>query len=584
MPLMRKPSLWAELRTLFWLQWKLSLAMLRSKRTSVKLRLGGCLARLMIFGFTFPFFVLMGIGVAVGLALLSPSAAYEVAMIINSFMLLIWLVLPASQNSEMLERFEMSRLFPFPISWRGIIVGSTVMSMLTMTGVWTVPIILGEVVGLAWHNPVASPLIVLGALPVFALLILTGRIMDDLFDLVAGDRRLRALMLVILTAPFMFCWVGQYVVQDVTNNLSQAPAIFSGAFGEDLRLELEKLDEAESIDVGQRLSAIIEIIRPSRLLIWLPPGWATAGMGSVARGDWQAALPFLLLSVGFAALLLWVHAQVTWRLMNGAAMSMGAERVRSRQRFHHLPGPPVFWALFRKDWIYLRRSPLPRQLFLPALMMVVMVFLFMRNITRDNDMSAGAIAAMPVIAGAFAIAMVSMASNLAFSANYYGVVDRKGFAILATSPIDRRYIILSANLVVLLYTSLQTVVISLGVALATRMWHLLPLCFYLGLCLQIGGLPAYNLAAMIGPYRAQFQFGSKQRQGNLWGLLAWLIATPPVLMLILLPYFFWKPGLIVTLPLALVYSLGLYGITLKPLARLLERRERSILDAVANEE
>jgi hypothetical protein len=270
--------------------------------------------------------------------------------------------------------------------------------------------------------------------------------------------------------------------------------------------------------------------------------------------------------------------------MNGAAMSMGVERVRSNQRFLHLPGPPAFWALFRKDWIYLRRNPLLRQLFLPVLMIVVMLFLTMRTMTRSGDMPAEAITAMPMIVCAFAISIVSMTGNLVFTANYYGVVDRKGFAILAAAPIDRRYIILSANLAVLLFTSLQTLVISLGVALATQSWYTLPLGFYLGLCLQIGGLPAYNLAAIIGPYRARLQFGTKQRQGNMWGMLAWLISTPPVLVLVVLPYMFWKPGLIITLPLGLIYSLGLYGITLKPLAHLLQRRERPILDAVAAEE
>ena len=99
----------------------------------------------------------------------------------------------------------MSRLFPHPIRFRSIVVGSTLMSMLTMTGLWTMPILLGEVVGLAFHQPLALPLILLGALPTFALLVLTGRIMDDFFDLVAADRRLRALVLALVSLPLMLC-------------------------------------------------------------------------------------------------------------------------------------------------------------------------------------------------------------------------------------------------------------------------------------------------------------------------------------------------------------------------------------------
>ena len=96
--------------------------------------------------------------------------------------------------------------------------------------------------------------------------------------------------------------------------------------------------------------------------------------------------------------------------------------------------------------------------------------------------------------------------------------------------------------------------------------------------------PAYNLAAIVGPYRAQLKFSAGRQRGNLWGLLAWLVSAPPVLALIVLPYVFWKPGLALTLPLGAVYSLGLYALTLKPLARLLQRREYTILEAVTAEE
>jgi len=51
-----------------------------------------------------------------------------------------------------------------------------------------------------------------------------------------------------------------------------------------------------------------------------------------------------------------------------------------------------------------------------------------------------------------------------------------------------------------------------------------------------------------------------------------------------LPYIYWRPGLFLTLPLGAAYSLGLYMGTLKPLARLLQRREHEILMAVAVED
>jgi hypothetical protein len=56
-----------------------------------------------------------------------------------------------------------------------------------------------------------------------------------------------------------------------------------------------------------------------------------------------------------------------------------------------------------------------------------------------------------------------------------------------------------------------------------------------------------------------------------------------VALLVLLPYFLWKPGLWVTLPLSALYSVGLYWFTLKPLAALLQNRQHIILERVTKD-
>ncbi len=575
--------MWAELKTLLWLQWKLTRAMFRSRRATARLRILGLLFQLITFIFTIPMFVGMGIGLAITLALLTPRAAYEIVMLVNTFMFFMWLVLPASYSSQLVERFEMSRLFSHPISFRSIVVGSTLTSLLTMTGLWTIPILLGEIVGLAWHQPLALPLILLGALPTFALLVLTGRIMDDLFDLVAGDRRLRALMIALLTLPFMLCWVGQYAVQYTADDLGTLPKAARPLLGE-LEPELERLSEPNSFaEFRSSASKVLEILRVSRLLIWLPPGWTTAGMGLAASEDWSHALLFLALSTTLVALLLRVHAGITRRLMQGAALSVGVERVRSRAWLQRLPGPAAFWALFRKDWLYLWRSPLPRRMIFSSLMMIVAMVLPMQR-SAQADTPSAIREAIPLATGALVITMVGMAINMGLTANYFGAIDREGFTTLAISPLDRRYTILSANLAILLYAGAQILVISLAIALISGYWPALPLGLYLGLCLQISGSPAYNLAAIVGPYRAQLKFTQGRQRGNLWGIVTWLISAPPILALVVLPYIFWKPGLVFTLPLGVIYSLGLYALTLKPLARLLQRREHIVLQAVIAEE
>jgi hypothetical protein len=192
---------------------------------------------------------------------------------------------------------------------------------------------------------------------------------------------------------------------------------------------------------------------------------------------------------------------------------------------------------------------------------------------------------LPLLVGAFVLTMTGMAINMGLTANYFGTIDREGFATLMLSPLRREYVLLSANLATLIYAGAQFAAISLAIAIITGLWSLLPLGLCLGLCLQIGSTPAYNLAAIIGPYRTQLKYsrGTRQR-GNAWGLLAWVVSAPPVLALILLPTIFWRPVLAVAIPAAIIYSVGLYALTLKPLTRLFQRREHAIVEAVTNTE
>jgi hypothetical protein len=573
--------MWAELKTLFWLQWKLTASMFRSRRTRDTLRVVLLLLQVLKLIMTFPMFFLMGVALAVALILVTPGAAYEMVMMINSFLFFVWLVLPASYSSQTIERFEMSRLFPHPIRFRSIVVGSTLMSMLTMTGLWTVPLLLGEVIGLAWHQPLALPLILIGVLPAFALLVLTGRIMDDLFDLVAGDRRLRALVLALLTVPFMFCWAGQYIVQHATDNYERLPEFLQVPGMAELA-DLEEPDSfREFLDVSSRA---LEILRFSRFLVWAPPGWVTSGMALVVRGEWGRALAFLAGSVASVSLLLWVHAAVTKKLMDGAALGIGAERVRRRKLGWHLPGPPTFWALFHKDWSYLWRSPMPRRMLFSSLMMAAAIAFPLREFSA-TDLAPEIRRAVPMIAFAFVTTMIGMAINIAMTANYFGTIDREGFATLSLAPVDRRHTLLSANLAILVYSAAQYLVLAVVVAALTRSWAVVPLGLFLGACLQVGSIPVCNLVAILTPYRAQLKYTSgRSRQGNIWGLLAWVVSAPPVLAMIMLPYVFWRPGLILTLPIAAVYSGMLYVLTLTPLSRLLQRREHGVLEAVTAQE
>jgi hypothetical protein len=387
--------------------------------------------------------------------------------------------------------------------------------------------------------------------------------------------------LALLSLPFMLCWAGQYALQHATANYQRVPE-FLQTFGVE---ELAKLEEPDSLREFIEVSgSALEIMRLSRFLVWLPPGWATSGMALAVRGEWWRGLAFLGGSLVFCGALLWVHAGVTRKLMEGAALGVGAERVKSRSLpAGRLPGPPAFWALFRKDWSYLWRSPMPRRLLLSAVMMAAAIVFPLREFA-GSDLAPPMRRAVPVLAFSFAATMVGMATNIAMTANYFGVFDREGFATLALAPTDRRYVLLSANLAILLYGTAQDVVIAGVVAALTGSWVVLPVGLFLGVCLHVGSMPVCNLVTILAPYRAQLKHTSGSRQGNVWGLLAWAVSAPPVLAMVLLPYVFWQAGLILAVPLAAAYCGMLYGLTLKPLSRLLQRREHSIWSAVTEQD
>lgn len=563
----------AEVKHLLWLQWRLTLSMFRSRRLHVWARLGRILLMLLLLVSVLPLFMAMGAGLGLSLTKLSPQAGLELLLIVNTGLLFFWLLLPATYNSQLIERFELSRLFVLPIRFRSLVVGSTLVSLLGFAGIWTVPVLAGEMVGLAWKTPWTLPLVLLGAVPTFATLVLTGRLMDDVLDLVSSDRRLRGLLLFLMSAPFILLLFGNYYIQYLT----QEPGRFEAL----LRSLGSDLPPLETLGFGQAVDLVLVNLRLSRYLLWLPTGWATAGMALAATGRWLEGLGFLLLSTAFSLGLLWAHGALTRRLMQGTAVRIGTERVQTRRWEVGLPGPPAFWALFRKDWSYLRRSPTTLRALVstPIIAVAFGVGLWqMATVLPEESVFRQAV---PFLAATLVLVSANLGtSNLI--GNYFGAIDREGFVSLALTPVDRRYVLLSANLLALIFTLAQSLVLLALVVAFTGAWVILPWGLFFALCLHFATAPPYTLASILVPYRAPLQaWGGKG--GNMGTFLAWMAGTPIPMALFLLPYFFWKPAQIITLPLAAAYGLGLFALTLGPLARLIDRRSHQISEAIMEE-
>lgn len=563
----------ADVKTLLWLQGRLVRSMFRSRRLHVWAQLGRVLLMLLLLAMTLPLFFGMGLALGWGVTRLSPDGALELLLIVNSAMLFFWLLLPASYNSEIMERFELSRLFVHPVRFPSLVTGSIVVSLLSYTGLWSLLILLGEIAGLAWHKPLALPLILVGAVPTFAILVLGGRLMDDLLDLVAGDRRLRGLLLFLTSMPLMLIIFGNYYIQVLVTNPDTLLRVLEPWVGD--------MPSVEGLAASQAIDLILTHLRPSRLLLWLPPGWGTAAMAAPVTGQWATGLGFLVLSLAFSGLLLWIHAAVTRRMMQGAALRIGTERVRSRRWRRQMPGPAAFWALWSKDWYYLRRSPITPRALLSTPIIAVAFGFGLWQMSSILPPESPLRAAIPLVAGALVLVSANLGTST-LAADYLGTIDREGLASLLLTPVDRRLVLLSSTAVTLLLGMAQSLVLLVAVAIFTGSWIVLPWGLYFALCLHFGTMPLYHLSSILAPYRAPLQaWGGKG--GNMGVFIAWTVGTPPIVALFVLPALLWPPAQIVTLPLAAVYAFGLYALTLKPIATLMDRRTHQILEAITEE-
>jgi hypothetical protein len=563
----------AEVKNLLWLQWRLVRSMFRSRRLHVWARLGRILLMLLMLVSLLPLFMAMGAGLGFALTRLSPQAGFELLLIVNTGMLFFWLLLPASYNSQLIERFELSRLFVYPIRFRSLVVGSTLVSLLSFAGIWTLPVLTGEMAGLVWQTPWSLPLVLLGAVPTFATLVLTGRLMDDVMDLVASDRRLRGLLIFLMTLPFILLLFGNYYIQYLTQEPGRVEQLLRSLAGD--------LPPLETLGFGPAVDLVLVRLRLSRYLLWLPPGWGTAGMALAATGHWLEGLGFLALSLASSVGLLWAHGAMTRRLMQGAALRIGTERVRSRPWEVSLPGPPAFWALFGKDWTYLRRSPGTLRVLVTTPIVAVAFGVALWQVASILPEGNALRQVIPFLIAAVVLVSANLGtSNL--TANYFGAVDREGFVALVLTPVDRRYVLLSASALTLVLGMAQSLVLLALVAALTGAWMVLPWGALLAFCLHFATAPLYALSSIFAPYRAPLQAWGG-RNGNMGTFLAWLVGTPIPLGLFLVPLVLWRPGQILTLPLAVAYGLGLYALTLGPLARLVDQRSHQISEAVLEE-
>ena len=147
---------WTEIKNLLWLQWRLMVASVRSGQKQDVLRILGYVLLALIVVPALIIFNALLIWIYRSLA---PWPASELVTIVMSFIILMWLLTPAS-NTQMVEPFSMPKLFSFPISLNGLVLGSLVVNFFSVGFLATLPFILAVTAGMVRSIPGILPMLI----------------------------------------------------------------------------------------------------------------------------------------------------------------------------------------------------------------------------------------------------------------------------------------------------------------------------------------------------------------------------------------------------------------------------------------
>jgi hypothetical protein len=171
--------------------------------------------------------------------------------------------------------------------------------------------------------------------------------------------------------------------------------------------------------------------------------------------------------------------------------------------------------------------------------------------------------------------------------NQLAILDHRGLGALLMAPVPRLYILAAHNTVLVLVSLAATCLVSLLFAVASREALALPAGLAGALLTGLPFVGLGNLTSVFLPYKVDLERGraaANEARAPLLAVLPLTFGLPlvaaPAIALIVVPWLLYRPALVVTGPLALAYSLGIYLVMLKIAARGLARREETVLQAV----
>ncbi len=612
----------AHLRTFLWLRYRLRVNQMR--------RAG--LASTVIQAVLAVLVLVAALGLFVGMLLFGlfalGAAAPAVVLYVCDGLIVLFLMVWAGgllTDLQQTDVLSMERFLHLPVSPAGVFLINYLSSLLSVTLLLFVPGMLGLTLGLTFsRGPVLLLLLPLTAAFVLLVTGVTHLLRSALAALMVNPRRRRTI-LVFATMTLVLVFqlpqlVNVFVPWKSGAGLTQINARKTQQNEELLRLlnqhkitpeqyQARQRQVQQAYDnelkasaerVGSRAEQIASVVN-----LAFPPGWLAVGARLAAGGGWQPVLT-VLPGAGMALLgaaCLWRSYRTTLRLYRGELTSGGADAPSAAPR-RRPAGPPATglleWelplvseqaaAVALAGFRSLLRAPEAKMLLLtPVIMVVVFGALFLQNPFEAHA------SLRPLMAAGGILMVLFGFSN--FVGNQFGY-DRSGFRVFVLCSAPRRDILLGKNLstapLVLLLSAV--LVIFLEVFQPLRPDHLLALLplaasMFLLFCL------AANLLSILAPVAVNP--GTMRATGINGVTLLWhfgfAMLLPTLMGLTLLPL-----GLEVLLdwladirgwPIFLVLATAEFGLVLLLYrlllgfeGRLLEAREKKILEAVTTKE
>lgn len=583
---------WDQLRTIFWLRWRLT-----RNQWARSGGLGAVFAALILAAAaTLGGMSFLGglLGGALGLREAKPVLLMGVWFGVVAGFLFFWLIGLISELQRS-ETIDLQRLMHLPVALGQMFVVNYAASHLSLSIVLFVPGMIGLGLGLAYSRGLTMLLLLpLAASMVFMITAWTYCLRGWLAAMMTNPRRRRAIIMGV-TMAFVL--------------LGQLPNFYFNVFGRAKRSSHPPGATQEEIQAARRKQQAAEKEKLNQLLAiqkFIPPFWVSVGAQNLAE---HRVLPALLGTAGcfgLGALGLRRAYRSTVRFYQGeTGGKAGSAKAAAPE-----PAAPVATAKPSTSFLTWRVPGVPEQagalalatfrsmLRAPEIKMAWGTSFLVTVILAATFLFRGSpsipVAAKPFIATGSVVFSIFMLVQ--FFANQFGF-DRDGFRALVLCPAERRLILLGKNLACV-PAGLGFGLILLG--LMTAWLHLPPLVlaatlFQLVALFLLAGL-AGNLLSILVPFR--IQSGSMKPTKMPAGAMLLMIVCQLMFPLAMLPAlgpplleFLWRgAGWPEAVPVNLLLSMLfaalmvlIYWSALTPLGRLLQRRETRILNIVTAE-